>query len=142
MICDARSVPRSRLILQGVVVEARPFVYLHSRSATGHIVAYSNYRVLSPKGIILLASKGVDRGQRASMTLHFRKASRDGSSTQDKPPTEVTMQVLEDKPKPAVSRYRAKWIYFFMLLMHFMLAIDTTSVAVALPVRSKTLTMA
>lgn len=38
--------------------------------------------------------------------------------------------------RPEVSRQRARAIYGFMLLMHFMLAIDMTSVAIALPVGS------
>lgn len=37
--------------------------------------------------------------------------------------------------KHLVPRRRARWIYAFMLVIHFMLALDTTSVAVALPVR-------
>jgi hypothetical protein len=36
-----------------------------------------------------------------------------------------------------VTRKRARSIYAFVLLIHFMLAIDMTSVAVALPVREQ-----
>lgn len=42
------------------------------------------------------------------------------------------MDLLHPANKP--SRRRAKIIYGFILIMHFMLSIDTTSIAVALPV--------
>lgn len=76
------------------------------------------------------------------MSLYFRRENGDVFSTQEEQPTEVKMEEFhapKHHPVP-VSRCRAKWIYGFMLLMHFMLALDTTSVAVALPVCNKMMT--
>jgi len=62
-------------------------------------------------------------------------AVADQTTAQDVELGQVSGMGQQSKGAP-IPRSRARAIYGFMLLMHFMLAIDTTSVAVALPVCS------